>query len=342
MNGLTICSWAVPRHILVQSGNAQSLLDAISSANEQNADSAAERLIIFVPNGFYDLGERTLTAITGHNISIVGESIDGTIIRNAPPIEVESINKTATLVNHGINFHLQDLTLKNDLDYYHSGAAGRAVCLQDKGTHTICLRVRMLSYQDTYYSYDDMAQLYLDHCEIHGTVDFICGTGDVYFNHCNIFTEKRKLDGSGRCVIAAPRTANTPWGYVFESCIIQSDTSPFTFARGWHTKPHCTFLNTKLMQPELLEEQRFDPFTIRSVDCILHEYGTIDANGKNITPESNRITIVHDNDSNTIETILSARDAKHITLRTVFPDWKPDKQVRRLEKQVAKLKRYLL
>jgi pectin methylesterase-like acyl-CoA thioesterase len=69
---------------------------------------------------------------------------------NAPKVEDEGIGKTATLLNRGWNTYEQDLTLKNDLDYYHSGPAGRAVCWQDKGNRVIFKRVRMLSYQDTY------------------------------------------------------------------------------------------------------------------------------------------------------------------------------------------------
>ena len=38
-----------------------------------------------------------MTAITGNNISIIGESMEGTIIKNAPDVKMESINNTATL-----------------------------------------------------------------------------------------------------------------------------------------------------------------------------------------------------------------------------------------------------
>ena len=168
--------------IKVKAGDAQSLLQAIDEANIQNADTMSERLFVLIPNGIYDLGEQTLTTIGGHNIALVGESMEGTIIMNAPPVENEGIGKTATLLNRGWNTYVQDLTLKNALDYYHSGPAGRAVCWQDKGNRVIFKNVRMLSYQDTYYSHSETCQHYFEDSEIHGTIDFICGTGDVYFN----------------------------------------------------------------------------------------------------------------------------------------------------------------
>ena len=130
-------AYTTKAQIVVEAGNAESLLNAIERANLQNADTLSERLFILIPDGVYDLGERVLTSISGHNIALVGQSMEGTIIVNAPKVENEGISTTATLLNRGHHTYVQDLTLKNALDYYHSGAAGRAVCWQDKGDSTI-------------------------------------------------------------------------------------------------------------------------------------------------------------------------------------------------------------
>ena len=200
-------AYTTKAQIVVEAGNAESLLNAIERANLQNADTLSERLFILIPDGVYDLGERVLTSIEG-------------------------ISTTATLLNRGHHTYVQDLTLKNALDYYHSGAAGRAVCWQDKGDSTIFKRVRMLSYQDTYYSNNEHGHSYFEDSEIHGTVDFICGAGDVFFNHCLLVMEKRRQNGGGRDIIAAPRTSKTDWGYVFSHCAIRSDNTDFVYARG--------------------------------------------------------------------------------------------------------------
>ena len=136
--------------IRVEKSNAKSLLDAVAQANKMNAEQTAKQLFVLIPDGFYDLGETVLTKITGHNIALIGQSMEGTIIQNKPDIKKEGISKTAIFQNRGTNNYFQDLTLKNALDYYAAGAAGRAVTLQDKGCRTICNRVRLLSYQDTY------------------------------------------------------------------------------------------------------------------------------------------------------------------------------------------------
>ena len=324
--------------IRVKAGDVQSLLDAIEKANTQNADTMSERLFVLIPNGTYDLGERVLTTIIGHNIALVGESMEGTVIMNAPPVEKEGISSTGTLLNRGWGTYVQDLTLKNELDFYHSGPAGRAVCWQDKGHRTIFKRVRMLSYQDTYYSHSEACQHYLEDCEIHGTVDFICGAGDVYFNRCLIVTEKCK-EGAEKNVIAAPRTSVTEWGYVFNGCTIRNIVSPFYLARAWHTHPRCVWMNTRLETPEQLLKERYDPYGLRTVDNDFFEYHTTDAQGHDITQQTNVVNFICKEESRQVETIMKADVARKYTLKNIFPDWEPEKIVKELSQKVEKLRK---
>ena len=330
---------AQKRVIFVEKISGEGLLETLDKANTLNADSASERLFVLIPNGFYDLGETALTPILAHNIALIGESMEGTIIRNAPPVEKEGIGTTATLLNRGYNTYLQDLTLQNDLDFYHSGPAGRAVCWQDKGFRAMFKRVKMMSYQDTYYSHSEECQHYFEDSEIHGTVDFICGAGDVFFNRCTIVTEKRSLDGEGYNVIAAPRTSTTDWGFVFSHCTIRSIESDFTYGRGWHTHPRCAWLYTRIESPEKLMKTRYDPLSIRVANVVFSEYGTTDAEGHNITPASNVLEFVGKEDRETHETIISKEEASRFTLKNIYGDWKPDKVVKRLEKKAMKLKK---
>jgi pectin methylesterase-like acyl-CoA thioesterase len=324
--------------IRVKAGDVQSLLDAIEKANTQNADTMSERLFVLIPNGTYDLGERVLTTIIGHNIALVGESMEGTVIMNAPPVEKEGISSTGTLLNRGWDTYVQDLTLKNELDFYHSGPAGRAVCWQDKGHRTIFKRVRMLSYQDTYYSHSEACQHYMEDCEIHGTVDFICGAGDVYFNRCLIVTEKCK-EGAEKNVIAAPRTSVTEWGYVFNGCTIRNIVSPFYLARAWHTHPRCVWMNTRLETPEQLLKERYDPYGLRTVDNDFFEFHTTDAQGHDITPQTNVVNFICKEESRQVETIMKADVARKYTLKNIFPDWEPEKIVKKLSQKAEKLRK---
>jgi hypothetical protein len=329
------------RAIVVQKDDVQSLLEAIAEANQLNADTNAERLFILIPDGYYDLGETTLTRISGHNIALVGQSIEGTIIRNKPDVKTESISKTAVFQNRGTNNYYQDLTLKNDLDYYASEPDGRAVTLQDKGTRTICNRVRMLSFQDTYYSDNEKCQNYMRDTEIHGTIDFICGAGDVWFDRCKIVTKKRTLDGSGTDIITATRTSDTPWGYVFHRCTIENDTSMFNYGRSWHTNPRCVWLYTTLLTPEKLVATRFDAEGMKISSNYFKEYGTMDGEGRNITPQTNVVTFTLRDHTQPFEaeTIMTREEAKAYTVQRIFGNWRPEKVLRKLEKQSQKLKK---
>ena len=324
--------------MFIPKNDAKALLLAIETANKKNAEKDSKPLYILIPDGFYDLGGTVLTKITGHHIALIGQSMEGTIIQNKPDTKNEGISKTAIFQNRGTNNYFQDLTLKNALDYYAAGSAGRAVTLQDKGTRTICNRVRMLSYQDTYYSDNDQAQFFFQDSEIHGTVDFICGDGDVWFERCKIVTEKRTLDGSGRCVIAAPKTSKTPWGYIFNRCTVENIVSNFEYARGWNGTPHCIMLHTTLLTPERLNPTRFDYRGMNTVQNDFKEYGTMDAQGRDITPKSNVVTFERKEEKHTVETIMTADEAKRYSIAAVFPDWRPDKVVKKQEKKSRKLK----
>ena len=339
---LIVSLWAVmiqaQEVMYIPKNDAKALLLAIETANKKNAEKDSKPLYILIPDGFYDLGGTVLTKITGHHIALIGQSMEGTIIQNKPDTKNEGISKTAIFQNRGTNNYFQDLTLKNALDYYAAGLAGRAVTLQDKGTRTICNRVRMLSYQDTYYSDNDQAQFFFQDSEIHGTVDFICGDGDVWFERCKIVTEKRTLDGSGRCVIAAPKTSKTPWGYIFNRCTVENIVSNFEYARGWNGTPHCIMLHTTLLTPERLNPTRFDYRGMNTVQNDFKEYGTMDAQGRDITPKSNVVTFERKEEKHTVETIMTADEVKRYSIAAVFPDWRPDKVVKKQEKKSRKLK----
>ena len=335
--------------IMVEKGNAKSLIEAVKRANAMNSEKTAQQLFILIPDGFYDMGETVLTQITGHHIALIGQSMEGTVIQNKPDVKREGISKTAIFQNRGTDNYFQDLTLKNALDYYGAGAAGRAVTLQDKGHRTICNRVRLLSYQDTYYSDNDQSQFYFQDSEIHGTVDFICGDGDVWFERCKIVTEKRTKDGSGRNVIAAPKTSKTLWGYIFNHCTVENIVSNFEYARGWNGTPHCAWLYTTLITPEKLNPNRFDTRGMNTVQSDFKEYGTMDAQGRDITPKTNVLTytmskkkqegdqIITTNETATDETILAVDRIYSYNIEYVFGRWHPDRVARQLDKQARKL-----
>ena len=280
---------------------------------------------IFLPNGTYDLGETVLTQIYANNVSIIGESMDNTIIRNAPDKTTEGIGTTAIFVNNSKNLYMQDLTLRNDLDYYAVGGTARAVCLQDKGENTICKNVKMFSHQDTYYS-NKASKFYWEDSELHGCVDYVCGDGDVVFNRSKFVNESRAKDKkSGSVVICAPNTSEScTWGYVFLDCNISSLCNDFTFARSWGGKSKAQFIRTQILDNSLASSR----FTIEGMNVAadkFKEYATTNSEGTITTPKSNVIKFTHSSGNNEFETVLSDDEAAQYTVANIFGEWAPDK-----------------
>lgn len=297
---------------------------------------------IFLPNGTYDFGERVLTPVSKSNVSLIGQSMKGTIIRNAPDYHTESINNTATLLVSGAatDTYLQDLTLQNALDYYTAVETinnGRAIALEDDGTHTICKNVRLLSYQDTYYSHHAGAENYFEDCEIHGTVDYICGNGTVYFKNNLLYNEQRNRNNrSGADAITAHNGSSTDKGYVFEGCTIVSECDVVSLSRAWNYTPKVAFLNSLVDYSEGTfdfsdSQGKIQRWTKELMNAnawpVFGEYNTHLEDGTVLNPASNIVTFV-DNKSGgatqNLETVLTADQAVAYSYANIFDgSWNP-------------------
>lgn len=290
-------------YYIVPAGDGASLVMAIKAAK------ATANTKIFLPNGTYDLEASVKTEISGTNVSIIGQDMEKVIIKNAPPISMEGLGKADLFLNTGSGLYIQDLTLQNALDYYNSGSAGRAPTLHDQGTQTINKNVRHLSHQDTYYSHKTGGLYYFEGGELHGTVDYLCGNGKVYYNEVKLVNEERS---------SATITANSEL-YVFNNCTIENHAGSYNFGRAWSDNPTCIYLNTILEDPSKLIETRWN---LEGINCdykIAGEYGTKDKDGNNITPTSNTITFKKAN--TTLNTILAESELSKYTIDKVLGTW---------------------
>ena len=293
--------------IIVKQGDASSLLDAIEMAK------GIENVKIFLPDGTYDLGETMKTIISGKNISLIGQSAEKTIIVNHPPVAMEGLDKADLLKNTGEGLYMQDLSLKNDLSY--GGNDGRAASLHDTGTKTICKNVILLSHQDTYYSHKVGGLYYWEGGELHGTVDYLCGNGKVYFNKVKLVNEVRN---------SATITANSEL-YVFNNCIVENNAGTYNFGRAWSDNPVCIYLNTTLLDGGAkLAATRWNLSGLNCDYSIAGEYGTKNANGQDITPAKNEVTFTKQNTK--LNTILDASALQTYSIENVLGDWAANAQ----------------
>lgn len=326
----------------VKPGDAGSLVDAIDAVNAANSSKDSERSYIFVPDGTYNLRDLVLTNLSGHNISLIGQSMEGTVIMNAPHYTTEGIGTTATLMNTGTGLYMQDLTIQNALDYYGAQSSGlsgaRAVAFWDKGTRTVCKNVTLLSYQDTYYPNKGDADHYWETSDIHGTVDFICGDATLFMEKCTLTVEKRKADGSGECTITAPSTmAGRSHGYVFSNCTIDNKAASFNYGRAWSNEPKCAYINTTILNSKL-SSGRWTAGGMNVAAKEFVEYNTMDEKGNVISPASHVVTFTKGDAVNKMETILTAEQAAGFTIDKVFPTWDPQSLTAQVAAPTATLK----
>lgn len=306
----------------VVAGDAAGFLAAIEMANGMEGYNT-----IVLPNGTYDIGETVLTTITKDNVSIIGESMEGTVIKNAPLVTKEGINLTATIRNRASNLYMQDLTLQNAMNYYGSSSgAGRGVALMDEGSNTICKNVCLHSYQDTYYSHK-AANFYWEDSRIHGTVDYLCGDGNIIYNRTTLVNENRQKSDtpSGSTTVAAPYTsASCQWGYVFLDCTIDCKSATFNLGRSWGGNSRLNYIRTTLLQPTIIDKQRFTPSGMNVAAYGFYEYKSMDVDGTVVSPASNVINFTHSTGNRQYETILTDAEAEKYTVANIFGSWAPD------------------
>jgi pectin methylesterase-like acyl-CoA thioesterase len=290
----------------------------------QAASSTGKRFYIFFPTGQYNIGGLTgdanqMTSISIPNVSYVGQDADSVVVYNKSTLE--SINSTATMymTSASDNVYMQDISLMNKMDYRTGTLVGRGVALWDQGSKNIYKNVKLLSNQDTYYTGGDRS--YLENCEIHGTVDFICGGGDLFFNECLIYLEER----SGNCITAPASAGN--WGYVFSHCTIDGysiNNGTYRLGRPWSNTPKSVYINTTM---NILPTPAGwgDPMNV--VPSVFAEYNSMTASGAAVDLTSRRSSYTKDATTVTLNPVLTAEQAAQYTIQNVLGStdaWQPN------------------
>ncbi len=291
--------------------------------------SSGGHFLIFVPNGEYNIGTLTgdsnqKTAFEKSNISLIGESMDKTIIYNQSINE--AIGTTATLYIHGNDVYLQDLTIQNKSGGPTCPASAcRHVAVQQQGDKMIYKQVKLIAGQDTYYT--KSGKTYWEGGEIQGTVDFICGGGDVFFEGTNLVMRR-----SGGYIAVSQNPGD--WGYVFNNSKINvsngSYNGTFYLGRSWgHAKT--VFLNTTMYAQPTAEGWGPD---MNSAPVVYGEYNSKNGNGGAVDVSRRRTYFNGGKDASsatTLKTVWNASDAAKYTLANVMGSWAPNN----ITKQVA-------
>ena len=338
-----------------------------------NADGGSERFYIFVPdgeycmkgaekyNGTYKDNKDGVSAVVNNfyngqtwikrnNVSLVGQSQDGTLIYSDPYIYGISWTNTLGVSTAQKDCYFQDFTVENRYSDFQvergdANPGGQSVAVYDRGIHSIWKNVTMKGYQDTYASASNTSSTqgtspgffhtycYYENCQVWGTVDFICGSGESWWENPVLVLRKR---ATGNNIVAsshqsalttvnyvgADKTFDEKWGFVFNKAVIKCESvaahnaqnGNYTIGRTWQGSPSQTFLYaTYQSMPQSVGYGTM----YKNLLCRMHEYGSMNADGtvadltgrtlRNATPAAG-----------SDDCILTAEQAAEYTLHNVL------------------------
>lgn len=331
---LTLVAWPAPASALTR----QKLDFVVGVNGDFKAGMAAakaaggKRFLMFFPNGEYNIGALTgdanqMTTFPTANVSFIGQSVDSTVICNKSINE--GIGITATLYfNNADNLYMQDLTVFNKAVYGNTAAyntTGRHVAIQEQSDKVVYKNVKLKSTQDTYYTKG--TRTYWEGGEIHGTTDFICGSGDVFFRKVKLWEMKSSA-------ITAASSTNNTWGYVFKDCTIDGTVTSYTMGRSWNDAK-TVFLNTTMNKLPTAAGWG-DP--MNSVPKVFAEYKSTTSAGAAVDLGGRRKSYALDATIVTLNPVLTDAEAAKYTVAAVLggtDNWQPDVLVQQLAAPVV-------
>ena len=349
-----------------------------------NANGGASRFRIFVPNGEYSMRGNTAGAFTSipstygkvgagigtvslnmsdynnggkyytgrtllqkDNISIVGQSQEGTLIYNDP--FVVGLNASATIkINGNVkDTYFQDLTFENR--FPAAGFAKNdygAPAFYDNGYHTIAMQVTMKAQEGTYVStvwngnvtYPtsiNTTDNYYEDCALWGSNYLMYDQGQAFWQNptivlryrynsaCITLTEHYKNYNVGKQTGELIENAQ-PWGYVINGGRVKAEdtrtynaqNNKFYLSTHLRLSPCVTFLNTTFdvtPSPVGYWNSRFTGGPLLR----FHEYGSKSADGSPLDLSS-RSTRDLSPAAGSDDCILTTEEAAQYTLHNVL------------------------
>ncbi|MEE1092420.1 MAG: pectinesterase family protein, partial [Prevotella sp.] len=326
--------------IVPDDGNFKDALNAAASRTDKS-----KRFRIFVKQGNHIIPANQNSMVAGTdgksypdpktsfgtpNTSIIGEDMALTTVANTMPNDLasnpdagaggqanplEGIRTSGLLymTSGATNTYFQDITLKTNTP----DATGRNVILVDGGNKTICKDVTLWAYQDTYVSDRSQSLYYFEGGVIRGRTDFICGSGDVFFNDVDIVM----CEQGG--YIVAPRD-NVKYGYVFKDCTLKGERDDvngnYFLGRPWTEAAETYYIDCTMEAIPTAAGWT----NMSAGGCTrFAEYNSVSASGTTVDL-SGRVKELGNDNPHSFNPVLSADEAAEIgNMSNMFGDWNP-------------------
>jgi len=196
------------------------------------------------------------------------------------------VNAGATLeVQSGADgFYMENVTIDNENWTIARKEGPQALSINTDADRLVFNNVNVRSYQDTYKANGTYKRAYWHNSTIEGSVDFIYGDCDVWFENTTLNINRK----TGGYIVAPSHPADTRWGYVFNNTRITStyftpEEGHIYLGRPWHNNPKTVFLHTQM------ELQAYDGYwyeTMGGLPALWAVYDIWDKNGNKMSETS--------------------------------------------------------
>jgi pectinesterase len=218
------------------SGNFMSIQKAIDSCKA----FPDKRITIFVKNGIYN--EKVRVPSWNTKLSIIGESVDKTIISYNDYFAKINRGRNSTFVTYTLLVEANDFVMENITVENTSGPVGQAVALHVEGDRCVFRNCRFTGNQDTIYAAGESSRQYFLNCFIEGTTDFIFGEATALFQNCTIHCKSESY------ITAANTSEGKPFGFVFLNCKLTAvdGVKNVYLGRPWRSYAKVAFVNCEM------------------------------------------------------------------------------------------------
>lgn len=215
------------------SGDYATIGEALKKLRGDSEDAVR----IYVKNGVYN--EKLLVNYTINNLTLEGESREGTVISNG---DYASLNNMGTSATYTLRVDGNNVTIKNMTIENTAGRVGQAVALHTTGDKIYVKNCSITGNQDTLYASGRNSRNLYEDCYIEGTVDFIFGAATALFRNCHIHAK------SNGYLTAASTAIDNPVGYVFHKCKVTAaeEAEKVHLGRTWRPYASTFFIECEL------------------------------------------------------------------------------------------------
>lgn len=279
----------------------------VQSAFDAIAPGSTYPIVVFVKKGVYK--EKLVLDSTKSNITLKGEDRFNTILtyddhtgKLSPSGDTISTRTSQSFLMRADNFTAENITFENTAGMN----AGQAVAVQVYGDKATFRNCRFLGHQDVLYTINPNSRQYYEDCYIEGTTDFIFGASTAWFEKCQIHSKRNSH------ITAASTPQDHAYGYIFNECILTTDTTlnNVTLGRPWRPYSSVTYINCYM-------DRHIIPGGWNNWRNEANEKTARYAEYNSFGPGANRAARVPWSRQ------LTTEERIRITIKNVFGDWKP-------------------